>query len=131
MIAPRRVLFVVALLAFAAMGAFPPWVSAPENNPTATTSVGYHFILHTPSLGPDGPAVWSSKRQRFERDGKAVESEREPTALERLSARFFERPVRLVRVDYARLGIQAIALAALVGALALIPPFRAVRQAQD
>lgn len=116
----RRVLLVVALLAFATMGAFPPWVSAPENHPSATTPVGYHFILQPPSLGPAGPAVWSSKRQRFERDGKPVEPVREPSAWERISARLFEGPVRIVRIDYARLGVQAIALSALVGALVLV-----------
>lgn len=51
----RRFILAVALLAIAAMLAFPPWVTAPEGHPSATSPVGYAFILKPPSMGTYNP----------------------------------------------------------------------------
>ena len=114
----RRCVLGVALILMAAMAAFPPWVTAPENHPSATTPAGYHFIANPPEIGPPGTVVWSSKHQRFERDGKPVLQilpflERgfcQPEGRSADSARF-------IRIDYARLLLQW----AIVVALSSIP----------
>jgi len=124
----RRVILALGLLAIATMGAFPPWLTAPVVHPSATTSAGYHFFFSGPSV-PTGTTVWSSKRQRFERDGQPV-----PDGWAKVLAppdAIGPQPMVIdygavvmpgfVRIDYARLAVQWVVVAALVGVVMLLP----------
>jgi hypothetical protein len=115
----RRCALAVALILIAAMGAFPPWVTAPENHPSATTPAGYRFIASSPEIVPSGTVVWSSKHQRFERDGKPVLQ-----ILPFLERGFYQTPVadsrRFVRIDLVRLLIQWAIVFALTLAVTLL-----------
>lgn len=92
----RRVALAAGLLVVAAMGAFPPWVTAPERHPSATTPVGYYFILKGPAAPPT------------------------PSALDEEYGRATPGP-RFVRIDYARLLVQWVIVAAVVGLAMLLP----------
>ena len=120
----RRLVLALALLAIAAMGVFPPWVMAPESDPSVTTLAGYHFILHPPSI-PTGKLAWSSKHQRFEVDGKPVRVQAPPLRMGPQPMRIDGGawyPPRFVRIDYARLLVQWIIVAALAGVAMLMSP---------
>jgi hypothetical protein len=90
----RRVILVLGLLAVATMCAFPPWVTAPENHPSATTPAGYHFILRPPPGAAGSPAARANGFYGSERPAVAA---------------------RFVRIDYALLAVQWVVVAALVG----------------
>src|SRR5687768_17564310 len=116
----RRFAAILGLALVAGMCAFPPWVSAPGKHPSATNPAGYRPLWDPPRVSPPGEVFWSSKRQRFERDGK-------PTALQGTFSSYLN-PItrddvgpRLVRIDYARLFVQSAALAALIGIVMLLP----------
>lgn len=115
----QRVVPITGLLVIAVMGAFPPWVTAPEKHPSATTPAGYHFIASSPEIAPPGTVVWSSKHQRFERDGKPVLQ-----ILPFLERGFYQTPVsdspRFVRIDYERLLIQWAIVVALTLVVVLL-----------
>ena len=120
--AARRFILAVVLLFTAAMGAFPPWVMAPESHPSVTTLAGYHFILHPPSI-PTGKLVWSSKHQRFEVDGKPVRVQAPPLRMGPQPMLIDDgawHPPRFVRIDYARLGVQWLIVATLAGMAMLL-----------
>jgi len=119
----RRVALALGLLTIATMGAFPPWVTAPESDPSVTTLAGYHFILHPPSI-PTGKLVWSSNHQRFEVDGKPVDVQAPPLQMgpqPGLIDGGAWQPPRFVRIDYRRLVVQWVVVAALVGVVMLLP----------
>ena len=119
----RRIVIAVGLLAIAAMGAFPPWAMAPQSDPSVTTMAGYHFILHPPSI-PTGKLVWSSKHQRFEVDGKPVDVQGPPLRMgpqPMLIDGGAWRPPRFVRIDYPRLLVQWVVVAALLAVVMLFP----------
>jgi len=124
----RRTALALGLLAIAAMGAVPPWVTAPVAHPSATTSVGYRFFFAAPSV-PTGTTVWSSKHQRFERDGQPL-----PDGWAKVLAPPYAvgpQPMVIdyggilmpgfVRIDFARLFVQWVVAAALVGVVLLFP----------
>ena len=117
----RRCALAVALILIAAMGAFPPWVTAPETHPSATTPAGYHFIANPPEIGPPGTTVWSSKHQRFERDGKPVLQ-----ILPFLERGFYQPEgrsadsARFIRIDLVRLLIQWAIVVTLTLAVTLL-----------
>ena len=127
----RRLILSAGLLLLAAMGAYPPWVTAPEKHPSATTPVGYHFILRGPYAEPAKKVVWSSERNRHERDGRPLSDAEAKRAVagdawvQAFDRAFYGDPIlerarakaerRFVRIDYARLGVQLIVVAALIG----------------
>jgi len=104
----RRTVLAVGLLAIAAMGVFPPWVTAPERHPSATTPAGYHFLLNGPAPPP-----------RPSRFAEAYDNS--------LYGKSTSEGPRFVRIDYARLAVQWVVVVALVGvAMALTGPRRLV-----
>ncbi len=93
----------LGLAVVAGMCVFPPWIKA---------------------LGPAGPAVWSSKRQRFEVDGRPA-SPSFNSILERAYRPWEDQSragdIHFVRIDHGRLLVQVAAVAALVGIVMLLP----------
>lgn len=128
-----RATAMVALLLVAGMGVFPPWITAPIAHPSATSPAGYHLIFLPPSVIPGAPSdPWV---REF---AQALVGEPVPTgdpdldkALSRETRMKWGKYApdftgvtlapRFVRIDYARLLVQWIVVAALVGVVLLLP----------
>lgn len=103
--AVRRAVLASGLLAIAAMGVFPPWVTAPERHPSATTPAGYHFLLNGPEP-PPRPSRWVEAYDNS------------------LYGKSTSEGPRFVRIDYARLAVQWFIVAVLLGVAVVLTGVR-------